>query len=73
MKLPEEDSIEHLILKQTTSSDTYITSQTFLLQTPIRSRFLGHSFLSLDLWKCLDTLVLIKKIKPCKIKYQLEP
>lgn len=72
IKMPVENSIEHLILKQTTSSDTYITSKTFPLQTPAKSRFLGHSFLSLDLWKCLDALVLIKDIKPCVIKYQLE-
>jgi erythromycin esterase-like protein len=32
------------------------------------SRFLGHSFLEINIWEVMDALVLIEKVKPAKIK-----
>lgn len=63
LNYPVENSIESIFIKENESS-FFLTSKSFPLNEKIESRFMGHSFLSLNLWQIMDGLVLIKNTEP---------
>ncbi len=68
--LPEtiENSIEATMDKQITSSADFINSKIKPLDENINCRFLGHSFLPMNLWEVMDYLVLVRDVEPFEIK-----
>lgn len=65
-------SIEQMVENSTQDKATFINSKLYPLKQPIASRFMGHAYVNLLLWDCIDALVLIKDITPCQIKYNLD-
>lgn len=64
-----EKSIEYRMKEKFNTTAVYITKETLNLSNQIiESRFLGHSFIALNLWQVMDGLVLIKNVKPFVIK-----
>ena len=63
-----ENSIEYKINQEYKTPAVYVTNETYPLNESIASRFMGHSFLTLNLWEVMDGLVLIKDVEPFEIK-----
>lgn len=69
--IPEaiENSIEYKVNKEFKAPAVYITKETkYPIDKVLASRFMGHSFLTLNLWEVMDVLVLIKDVEPFEIK-----
>lgn len=62
----DENSIEYKY-KDVTSS-IFLNKSIISPEENIYCRFLGHSFLDINIWKVMDGLILIKNIEPAKIK-----
>ncbi|NHN27528.1 erythromycin esterase family protein [Flavobacterium jejuense] len=69
--IPEaaENSIEYKINQEFKAPAVYITKETdYPMDKVLASRFMGHSFLTLQLWEVMDALVLIKEVESFEIK-----
>lgn len=68
ISLPIENSIEYKINQDYKVPTVYLTKETYPMIASIESRFMGHSFLPLNLWEVMDGLVLIKDVESFEIK-----
>lgn len=67
LRAPIENSIENQFHCKNEVA-CYVNEQTLPILENISCRFLGHSFVSLELWNVIDGLVLLHNIEPFKIK-----
>lgn len=61
----DENSIEY---KYKDVASSIFLNKSISPEKNIYCRFLGHSFLEINIWKVMDGLILIKNIEPAKIK-----
>ena len=63
-----ENSIEYKINQEFKTKAVYLTKEIYPMNKVLASRFMGHSFLTLNLWEVMDGLVLINEVEPFEIK-----
>lgn len=67
IEVPVDESIENNFYNKEENA-FFITSNSFPLNENVSCRFLGHSFVTLNLWQVMDGLVLVRNVEPFKIK-----
>lgn len=65
---PIEGSVERDIKDATGKTANFITKENYPVKEVLKTRFLGHNFLPVKLWRAMDGLVLVENVKPFEIK-----